>query len=200
MDLNIALPCRISVWENEEGKVKMGMLSPKDMLEPLSDSATLKKNCGRSRRYNESDSSGREINLQEIEMPEQKIISAQVAETGESPYAVSINVSGHVLKGDEPVSEGGGNLGPAPYDLLLAALGECTAMTVRWYALQQKWPLEKVDVEITFQKIDKTGVFEKHVRVFGDALTDDQRQKLVAVAAKCPVQKTLEGEVEIRTV
>lgn len=80
-------------------------------------------------------------------------LNATVAETGESLYAVNINVSGHTLKGDEPVASGGGNLGPAPYDLLLAALGECMAMTVRWYAKQQNWPLEKVEVNLTYQKI-----------------------------------------------
>ena len=126
-------------------------------------------------------------------------LNATVAETGESLYAVNINVSGHTLKGDEPVASGGGNLGPAPYDLLLAALGECTAMTVRWYAKQQNWLLEKVEVNLTYQKIDKVDVFEKEVVVHGDALTPDQRKKLVDVAAKCPIQRTLESDVVIRT-
>ena len=126
-------------------------------------------------------------------------LSATVAETGESLYAVNINVSGHTLKGDEPLASGGGNLGPAPYDLLLAALGACTAMTLRWYAKQQNWPLEKVEVNLTYQKLDKMDVFEKEVIVHGDALTPDQRKKLVDVAAKCPVQRTLESEVVIRT-
>jgi putative redox protein len=126
-------------------------------------------------------------------------LSASVTETGESLYAVNINVSGHTLKGDEPLASGGGNLGPAPYDMLLAALGECTAMTVRWYAKQQNWPLEKVEINLTYQKIDKVNVFEKEVIVHGDALTPDQRKKLVDVAAKCPVQRTLESDVVIRT-
>ena len=128
------------------------------------------------------------------------MITAHVQETGESAYAVSISVSGHSLKGDEPVAFGGGNTGPAPYDMLLAALGECTAMTVRWYAIQQKWPLEKVEVKLTHQKIDKLDVFEKQVIVHGDTLTPQQRTKLVEIAAKCPVQRTLEGKAEIRTV
>ena len=126
-------------------------------------------------------------------------INAHVEETGESLYAVNMTVSGHVLKGDEPVARGGGNLGPAPYDMLLAALGECTAMTVRWYAKQQNWPLEKVEVNLTYQKFDKVNVFEKEVLIHGDALTPEQHKKLVDVAAKCPVQRTLESEVVIRT-
>jgi putative redox protein len=122
-----------------------------------------------------------------------------VAETGESTYAVSIDVNGHTLKGDEPKSFGGRNLGPAPYDLLLAALGECTAMTIRWYALQKKWPLDKVEVKLMHQKIDKVDTFEKHITVYGDQLTEEQRKKLVEIAAKCPTQRTLEGKVAIRT-
>lgn len=133
-------------------------------------------------------------------MSADKIITALIKETGESDYAVSIDVSGHNIKGDEPVNAGGANLGPAPYDLLTAALGECTAMTVRWYALQQKWPLDKVEVKLTHQKVDKVSVFEKQVIVYGEALSADQRQKLIEVAAKCPVQRTLEGKVEIKTV
>lgn len=126
-------------------------------------------------------------------------INAHVEETGESAYAVNITVSGHTLKGDEPLASGGGNLGPAPYDMLLAALGECTAMTVRWYAKQQNWPLEKVEVTLTHQKLDKVDTFEKQVVVHGDALTPEQHKKLIDVAAKCPVQRTLESDVVIRT-
>lgn len=133
-------------------------------------------------------------------MSSEKITTAHIVETGESDFAVSIDVSGHNIKGDEPQDAGGRDLGPAPYDLLTAALGECTAMTVRWYALREKWPLEKVEVKLTFKKVDKVGVFEKQVIVHGDKLSDEQRQKLVEVAAKCPVQRTLEGKVEIRTV
>lgn len=133
-------------------------------------------------------------------MSENNLLTAYIIETGESDFAVSIDVSGHKIVGDEPVGAGGKNLGPAPYDLLTAALGECTAMTVRWYALQQKWPLDKVEVKITHQKIDKSSLFEKEIIIHGDQLTEEQRQKLINVAAKCPVQRTLEGKIEIKTV
>jgi putative redox protein len=127
-------------------------------------------------------------------------ITANVEETGESAYAVTIEVNGHTLKGDEPESSGGGNTGPAPYDMLLAALGECTAMTVRWYAIQKEWPLEKVEVTLTHEKVEKLDKFEKKITIHGDKLTNDQRQKLIEIAAKCPIQRTLEGKVEITTV
>lgn len=90
-------------------------------------------------------------------------ITAHVKESGESDYAVNIEVSGHSLKGDEPVSFGGNNVGPAPFDMLLAALGECTAMTVRWYAKQQNWPLEKVEVKLSHQKVDISTLPESHM-------------------------------------
>jgi putative redox protein len=137
-------------------------------------------------------------------MSDQKI-SAHVAENAKSAFAVTISVSGHVLEGDEPVSAGGNNGGPAPYDLLLAALGECTAMTVRWYAKQKDWPLEKVEVNLSHRKdsvegqTGKTDVFEKKVILIGDQLSPDQIQKLHDVAAKCPVQRTLEGNPLIKT-
>jgi len=132
-------------------------------------------------------------------MADEKTTSANVIEIGESAYAVDIEVSGYHLKGDESVSSGGGGLGPAPYDTLLAALGECTAMTVRWYALQQKWPLDKVGVRLTYHKENKQDIFTKDITLYGERLTDDQRKKLLEVAGKCPVQRTLEGTPIIKT-
>ena len=132
--------------------------------------------------------------------------TAHIVETGESAFAVSIDVSGHHLIGDEPVAQGGGDLGPAPYDLLLAALGECTAMTVRWYARQQNWPLERVEVDLTHAKggiegkSAKTDHFTKTIRIIGQDLSDEQREKLITVAARCPVQRPLEGAPVITTI
>ncbi len=128
---------------------------------------------------------------------------AQVSETGESLYAVSIQVSQHSLTGDEPADAGGGNLGPAPYDLLLAALGECTAMTVRWYAKEQNYPLEKVEVALTHCK-ESTGSgridhFTKRVTLQGAELTEEQRAKLIEVADKCPIQRTMDGSAKFKT-
>src|SRR5688572_8620458 len=67
-----------------------------------------------------------------------------VSETAQSPFAVRIEMGSHVITGDEPVDTGGGDLGPSPFELLSAALAECTAMTVRWYARRQGWPVEHV--------------------------------------------------------
>jgi putative redox protein len=134
-----------------------------------------------------------------------KLTTAEVTETGESPFAVAIAVSGHVLAGDEPEAAGGANLGPAPYDLLTAALAECTAMTVRWFARREGWPLEHVEVTLTHEKggegaaSPRQDVFTKCIRLTGPELTEEQREKLIDIAARCPVQRTLEGTPLITT-
>lgn len=130
---------------------------------------------------------------------------AKVDDAQGSPLAVAIEVSGHHLFGDEPTARGGANLGPMPYDLLTAALGACTAITVRWYALQKAWPLEHVTVEVEHSKIRQAGAadavdqFLKTVTIIGPDLTPEQHLKLLDVAEKCPVHKTLTGTVRIET-
>ena len=132
-------------------------------------------------------------------MADGKITSAHVYETGESAFAVNIEVSAHMIKGDEPESSGGLDFGPAPYDLLLASLGECSSMTVRWFAQQQRWPLNNVEVKLTHHKEGRVDIFSKFVTLHGDELTQEQRAKLIEVAGKCPVQRTLEGAPVITT-
>lgn len=124
---------------------------------------------------------------------------AHVKETGESAFAVDINVSGHDFKGDEPVDAGGKDLGPAPYDLLTAALAECTAMTIRWYAQREKWPLENVEVEVSHHKAApasgglKVDTFHKKITITGSALTAEQHAKLLDISSRCPIHRTLEA-------
>ena len=130
---------------------------------------------------------------------------ATAAETGESAYAVRLTMGPHEITGDEAVDVGGGGLGPAPFELLAAALAECTAMTVRWYARQQNLPVERVEVSVDYAKKVLAGatapvdVFEKTIAIRGAQLTDEQRTRLLNVAAKCPVQRTLEGVPTITT-
>jgi len=130
---------------------------------------------------------------------------ATVSETGDSPFSVAIEVSGHRLTGDEPEDQGGADLGPSPYDLLTAALAECTTLTVRWYARQKGWPLEKVAVEVRHRKggegttDPRQDRFEKTVHLTGPDLSAEQRVKLVEIAARCPIQRSLEGTPLILT-
>ncbi|MET1084736.1 MAG: alpha/beta fold hydrolase [Burkholderiales bacterium] len=134
----------------------------------------------------------------------------RVTETGDSPFAQSISVGPHWLRADEPISLGGTDLGPSPYDLLLAALGACTSMTVRMYADQKKWPLERVAVALTHEKVyakdcaacetkyGKVDHIDRRIDLEGP-LDDKQRQRLLEIANKCPVHRTLHSEVLIKT-
>ena len=133
-----------------------------------------------------------------------------VSETGENPFAQSIGAGVHSLRADEPLKVGGGNTGPTPYDLLLSGLGACTSMTIRMYADRKKWPLEKAVVRLTHDKIHavdcadcetKDGRIDRIARTIeltGD-LDDAQRARLLDIADKCPVHRTLESEVKVET-
>jgi putative redox protein len=132
-------------------------------------------------------------------------VTIRTSETGESPFAVEITLGSHRLTGDEPPGAGGGGLGPSPYEVLAAALGECTSMTVRWFAQQQNWPVEHIAVEVSHHQDKIEGaagvidVFVKTVAIGGDALTAEQRDRLMMVAARCPVHRTLEHGSQITT-
>lgn len=119
-------------------------------------------------------------------------------------------VNGHTLVADEPVSYGGSNLGPSPYDYLQAALGACTGMTVQMYAARKKWPLESVVVRLHHEKTHaqdcadcensdrRIDHFERELEISGD-LSQEQRQRLLEISEKCPVHRTLHQEVSIST-
>lgn len=132
-------------------------------------------------------------------------ITATVRETRESPLSVEVIVDGHEIESDEPESSGGKNLGPYPHEILVAALGACTAQTVRWYAARHDWPLDSVEVDLLYKKDHVEGhsglldVFTKTVRLTGPKLTDEQRARLIDVAGKCPIQRLMEGMPVIKT-
>ena len=119
-------------------------------------------------------------------------------------------VSGkHQLRADEPVSAGGGNAAPGPYDYLLIALGVCTSMTVGLYARRKQWPLENITVSLRHSRIHakdceecetKEGMLDRietEIELTG-SLSSEQRAKLMEIAAKCPVHRTLKSEINIR--
>ena len=127
-----------------------------------------------------------------------------------SGFAQEILAGRHRLHADEPVFAGGGDTGPSPYELLLAALGACTSMTLGMYARRKAWPLEDITVHLRHSKIHavdcaecetKEGMLdriERDIQV-GGPLDDEQRAKLLEIADKCPVHRTLTSEVQIRT-
>ncbi len=133
-----------------------------------------------------------------------------VQETGAGRFTQRIVAGGHALSADEPASVGGDNSGPTPYDLLLAGLGACTSMTLRVYAARKLLPLERVTVTLKHDKIHAEDCADCETRAgrldhiarqieLEGALDEAQRAKLLEIADKCPVHRTLESEVKIET-
>ncbi len=133
-----------------------------------------------------------------------------VMSTGEGRFTQNVTVGPHHLRADEPASVGGNDSGFTPYDLLLAGLGACTSMTLRMYADQKKWPLECVTVRLRHEKIHardcaacetqdgKIDRIEREINIVGP-LSEEQRDRLLEIADKCPVHRTLHSEVSINT-
>lgn len=133
-----------------------------------------------------------------------------VCKTGDDGYTTQIQAGDHPLLADEPTSVGGKNLGPTPYDLLVAGLGACTGMTLRMYADRKKWPLEEVRVHLQHSKVHeqdcencddenaKLDQVTREIELFGN-LTTEQKERLIEIANKCPVHKSLHAGVQVKT-
>ena len=134
----------------------------------------------------------------------------EVRENGTGTFANDVRAGRHVLAADEPESSGGTDTGPGPYEYLLAGLGACTSMTLRMYARHKKLPLERVAVTLRHDRVHaddcadcehtegKIDLIERRIAITGD-LTDEQRARMLEIADRCPVHRTLTGQIEIRT-
>jgi putative redox protein len=133
-----------------------------------------------------------------------------VRETRNSKLQQTVTVGPHRLIADEPVAVGGEDSGPGPYDLLLAGLGACTSMTMRLYADRKSLPLDRITVTLKHNRIHaqdctecetREGMLDQIERVIAmdGALDPDQRQRLMEIADKCPVHRTLKSEIRILT-
>ncbi|GFE60126.1 bifunctional alpha/beta hydrolase/OsmC family protein [Geobacter sp. AOG2] len=143
-------------------------------------------------------------------IPPEVIDSRVTAHTGAEGFRTDLFANGFPLVADEPVADGGGNEGPSPYDYLLAALGACTGMTLQVYARSKGWPLEDVVVRLSHHKDHaedcrdcdehdrRMDVFEREVELSGE-LDEVQRQRLLEVAGRCPVHRTLTAGVRVVT-
>jgi uncharacterized OsmC-like protein len=133
-----------------------------------------------------------------------------VVEIGPQGYTSTVRAGRHQLISDEPLAFGGADQGPGPYDYLLAALGACTAMTLRMFADRKGWPLEGVTVRLRHGRIHaadcadcatkegKIDQIERELALSGP-LDAAQRARLVEIADRCPVHRTLHSEIRVRT-
>ena len=133
-----------------------------------------------------------------------------VAENGRGKFGNDVQVGPHHFLADEPAAVGGQDAGPAPYQLLAAALGTCTNMTLRLYAAQKNWPLERVTTRVRHDRVHakdcaecetKEGRIDRLSReiTLTGPLDEAQRARLMEMATRCPVHRTLESEVRIVT-
>jgi putative redox protein len=134
-----------------------------------------------------------------------------VVESAGGEYLQRIAAGRHVMAADEPVAAGGGDAGPTPYDLLLSALGACVSMTLGIYARRKGWPLEGVRVRMRHSRVhaaDCAGCetasgamldrIDEEIELAGP-LETAQRERLLEIAGRCPVNRTLTGKIEIRS-
>lgn len=137
-------------------------------------------------------------------------MDAIVSESGKGRFTQEIVIGNHTLTADEPIESGGNDSGPSPYDFLLAALGSCTSMTLRMYADFKKIPLKKVIVKLQYDRIyakdcvdcensnSRIDHINRQIELQGD-LSEEHRKKLLEIAKKCPVHRTLTSKILITT-
>lgn len=118
-------------------------------------------------------------------------------------YTNDVRTSRHHLFADEPVSMGGSDIGPSPYEYLCAGLGACTSITLRMYAERKSWPVTHIAVDVSFSRETHgdgitRNVFTRNITIEGD-LDEAQRQRMLEIADKCPVHRTLEAGSDIST-
>ena len=138
-------------------------------------------------------------------MPRRVVVNA-----GPSGYLQNISVGPHLLLADEPIESGSNDAGPNPYELLLAALGACTSMTVRMYAERKRWPIHGAEVRLSYARThfedcaecdtgkSMTDRIEMAISLTGD-LSEDQRRRLIEIANNCPVHSTLVSGIQIHS-
>ncbi|WP_029033857.1 bifunctional alpha/beta hydrolase/OsmC family protein [Salinimicrobium terrae] len=148
-----------------------------------------------------------------LQIPEEKELLTEhqvVANLGKNGFTTHMRAGRHYFTADEPKSFGGDDFGPSPYELLSAGLAACTSMTIQMYSRRKKWPLQNVETHVDHKKSHaedcencerntaKIDIFEREIVLEGN-LDEQQQQKLLEIADKCPVHRTLSNKVKITT-
>ena len=134
-------------------------------------------------------------------MSEDRKVTVELGSTG---FKSTVTIGNHALIADEPESVGGTDMGPSPYELLASGLGACTVMTIRMFANIKKWDLKGVTVDVTHRKEEaedgksKVDVFSREIKFIGD-FDEKQHERMLIIADKCPVHKTLSASSKIET-
>lgn len=211
------------------GKALLIMHSPQDAIVGINNAAELYENAHHPKSFisldgadhllsNSKDSKyvgdvisswvARYINLEEPK--DLKTTKKVIAWIGSTGFTTDIRTGNHTFRADEPISLGGDDFGPNPYDLLLSSLGACTAMTMRMYADRKGWEIEEIKVHLSHQKVhskdcndcDTTSGYidkiDREIEILAD-LDEKQLAKLIEIADKCPVHRTLHNEVKVIT-
>ncbi len=136
-------------------------------------------------------------------MPSQPALegAATAAETGQGRFQVAIDVAGQTIIGDEPVEAGGLGTGPTPFQLLASALAACTTMTLSLYARQKAWPVTHISTTAGHSREPgqtQADLFTRRISLEGD-LTEEQRARLLEIANRCPVHRTLTAGARVQT-
>ncbi|MDR9456063.1 MAG: bifunctional alpha/beta hydrolase/OsmC family protein [Salegentibacter sp.] len=148
------------------------------------------------------------LQIEEKTLPESQ--SDVVANLGSTGYTTQMKAGKHHFTADEPVKAGGNDYGPTPYQLVSAGLAACTSMTLHMYARRKKWPLENVETHVSYSrehasdcdncedKAAKLDTFKREIQIKGD-LDEKQKKRLLEIADKCPVHKSLTSKNQIPT-
>jgi putative redox protein len=122
------------------------------------------------------------------------------AHIGRKKYRTELKTATNSLIADEPIADGGEDLGFSPSELLAASLGTCTSVTLRMYADRKEWQLEEVKVNVTFERNRETNTsyFNREIELIGE-LDEDQRQRLLQIANQCFIHKTLTNPIMVET-
>lgn len=123
------------------------------------------------------------------------------ATIGRQKYKTEIQARNHIVMADEPLEVGGQDLGFTPTELLESSLAACSTMTIRMYADKKGWDLDKVEIKIGFKRNITTHqiTFNKEIQLFGN-LDNEQRQKLLEIGSKCPIEKMITGNVVVESI